>query len=271
MHTEVLILSARRARPTASRRPSVVLAAALCSLPALAVAQESTAPDGSARFHIGAHGGVLTHSLLGVVTGTLTRPGSADLSLNVDVEGQPSPVVGGFVGWHPSPSVGLRARVARAATHMAISAIATPVSGPGLQAFEFDELGEVGLWLLGVELTWLPRPAAQGARPHLSVGFGASNWRITGLEDLDFPPLLESPVNLRPVETTLPTVTVGGGLTFALGGAVSALVEISDHISGNPFADDDFRIGSSFAGIGQAKDLVHSLSFSAGLRVGLGG
>ncbi len=212
----------------------------------------------------------MTHSLLGVVSGTLTRPGAGDLVLDVDVEGEPSPVLGGFVGWHPSPAVGLRASVARTTTHMAISAVASPESGSGIQRFNFEELGEVGLWLFGVDLTWLPLPDAPGIRPHLTLGLGASNWEITGLEDVDFPPLLESPVNLRPVRTTLPSATVGGGITVVLGGSVSALLEASDHISGNPFADDDFRIGSSFTGIGKAKDLVHSLSFSAGLRLDFG-
>jgi hypothetical protein len=259
-----------RTRPAVLRIATVAFAALLPAFPSLLSAQAPAPPDRPARFRVGVHGGALTHSLLGLVTGTLTRPGSSDLELSVDVEGEPSPVFGGFLGWHPTPSVGLRASVVRASTHMAISAIATPVSGPGLQAFNFEELGDVGLWLFGVEVTWLPRPAARGVRPHLTVGLGASNWKITGLEDLDFPPLLESPVNLRPVETTLPTMTVGGGITLALGGAFSAVAELADHISGNPFADDDFRIGSSFAGIGQAKDLVHSLTFTAGLQVGLG-
>lgn len=220
---------------------------------------------------MGASGGALTHSLLGVVTGTLTRSGGSDLTLDVDVKAEPSAVVGGFLGWRASPSVSLRVRVAHAGTQMALSALGRPVEGPGSQAFDFGELGEVKLWLAGAELAWLPRPTVTRVRPHVFVGLGASNWEITGLEDLgSLPPLLESPINLRPVRTTLPSATVGGGITVALGGTVAVLIEVSDHISGNPFADDDFRIGSSFTGVGKAKDLVHSLSFAAGLRLDLG-
>jgi hypothetical protein len=213
----------------------------------------------------------LTHSLLGVVNGTLTRASGSDLTLDVDVKAEPSAVMGGFLGWRVSPSVSLRVRVAHAGTQMALSALGRPVEGPGSQAFDFGELGEVKLWLAGAELAWMPWATTNRTRPHLFVGLGASKWEITGLEDLgSLPPLLESPVNLRPVRTTLPSATVGGGITIALGGTVAALIEVSDHISGNPFADDDFRIGSSFTGVGKAKDLVHSLSFSAGLRLDLG-
>lgn len=149
-------------------------------------------------FHAGAHAGALAHSRLGEVTGTLTAPDAGDLALDVDVRAEPSVVLGGSVGWRPTPSVALRVGAARTTTHMS----------------------------------------------------------------------LESPVSLDPVRTTLPSVTLGGGATVALGSSWSLLLEVSDHVSANPIADDDFRIGSSFAGIGKAEDLVHSFSFSGGLRVG---
>jgi len=48
-------------------------------------------------------------------------------------------------------------------------------------------------------------------------------------------------------------------------------LEISDQVSGNPLADDDFRLGTTFSGFGRAKDLVHSFSLSAGVLIELGG
>ncbi len=259
-------------RPTVQRAVRALLIASLLTTPTALSGQDASGSSTErGRFRIGIYGGALTHSLLGVVNGTLTRANASDLSLDVDVKAEPSAVVGGFLGWKVSPSVGVRVRVAHAGTQMALSALGRPLEGPGSQAFDFGELGEVKLWLAGAELAWMPWDVTTRTRPHVFVGLGASKWEITGLEDLgSLPPLLESPVNLRPVRTTLPSATVGGGITIALGGTVAALIEVSDHISGNPFADDDFRIGSSFTGVGKAKDLVHSLSVSAGLRLDLG-
>ncbi len=259
-------------RPTVLRAVSAFLLASLLTIPTALSGQDASGSSRErGRFQVGGSGGALTHSLLGVVNGTLIRASGSDLTLDVDVKAEPSAVIGGFLGWQASPSVGVRVRVAHAGTQMALSALGRPLDGPGSQAFDFGELGEVKLWLAGGEITWMPWATDTRTRPHVFLGLGASRWEITGLEDLgSLPPLLESPVNLRPVRTTLPSVTLGGGITIALGGVLAALVEVSDHISGNPFADDDFRIGSSFAGVGKAKDLVHSLSFSAGLRLDLG-
>jgi hypothetical protein len=259
-------------RPTVQRAFRALLLASVLTTPTTLSGQDGSGSFWErGRFQVGVSGGAVTHSLLGIVNGTLTRSGGGDLTLDVDVKAEPSATMGGFLGWQASPSVGLRVRVAHAGTQMALSALGRPVQGPGSQAFDFGELGDVKLWLAGAELTWMPWAESARARPHVVVGLGASNWEITGLEDLgSLPPLLESPVNLRPVKTTLPSATVGGGIVVALGISLAALIEVSDHISGNPFADDDFRIGSSFAGVGKAKDLVHSLSLTAGLRVDLG-
>ncbi len=108
--------------------------------------------------------------------------------------------------------------------------------------------------------------------PYVFLGAGASNWDISGLEDIGvLPPLLESPVNLNPVNTFLPGAVVGVGLEVGSFGPLSAEVELADHVTGDPLADDDFRIGAAFAGFGRAKDLVHNFFFTAGVRVALGG
>ena len=104
------------------------------------------------------------------------------------------------------------------------------------------------------------------------AGLGASHWEISGLDDLgELPPLIESPVNLRPVDATLPSAVLGVGVALAVGGPFSAVLELTDQVSGNPLADDDFRLGTTFSGFGRAKDLVHSCTLSAGMRLELGG
>jgi hypothetical protein len=199
-------------RPTVQRAVRALFIALLLTIPAALSGQDASGSSlERGRFQIGAYGGALTHSLLGVVNGTLTRASGSDLTLDVDVKAEPSAVMGGFLGWRVSPSVSLRVRVAHAGTQMALSALGRPVEGPGSQAFDFGELGDVKLWLGGAELAWVPWATTNRTRPHLFVGLGASKWEITGLEDLgSLPPLLESPVNLRPVRTTLPSATVGG-------------------------------------------------------------
>ena len=225
----------------------------------------------TSRFQVGFFGGHLSHSLLGEVTGTLTTA-TGDLSVSTDVEAQATNVIGGVIGWRLSNAAAVRVRAARSGTHVRLMVLATPIGGFGAQRFTFADLGDVETWFADVELSWEPIRTETGATPYLVAGVGVSHWDITGLEDLgSLPPLLETPVNLSPVNATLPAVTLAAGVSYSPTDAFTVALELTDHISGNPLADDDFRLGTSFTGFGGAKDLVHSASISVGLHVNLGG
>jgi hypothetical protein len=262
-------------RASAKRWPGAVLLFTLLMAGTTPLAGQTRSSEGweAGRVHVGLYGGQLVHSLLGVVAGTLTDVGGTGLSVaaSADVEAEGAMLVGGVLGARLSPSLAVRVRAAQGDTHMRLAATTRPLSGPGLQLYTYGGLGQVSVRLVDVEVVWVPRPATGRLRPYVFAGLGASNWRISGLEDIgSLPPLLESPVNLRPVDPWLPSGVVGGGLALRIGGGMSVQIEASDHMSGNPFEDDDFRIGSSFAGTGAPKNLVHSMSVSTGLRVDLG-
>ena len=225
----------------------------------------------TSRFQVGFFGGYLSHSLLGEVTGTLTTA-TGDLSVSTDVKTEATNVIGGLIGWRLSNAAAVRVRAARSGTHVRLIVLATPIGGFGAQRFTFGDLGDVETWLADAELLWEPISTETSATPYVVAGIGVSHWDITGLEDLgSLPPLLETPVNLSPVNVTLPAVTLAAGVSYSPTDAFTVALELTDHISGNPLADDDFRLGTSFTGFGRAKDLVHSVSLSVGLHVDLGG
>jgi hypothetical protein len=225
----------------------------------------------TSRFQVGFFGGYLSHSLLGEVTGTLTTA-IDDVIVSMDVEAEATNLIGGLIGWRLSNAAAVRIRAARSGTHVRLIVQATPIGGFGAQRFTFGGLGDVETWLADAELSWRPFGTETIATPYVVVGVGVSQWDITGLEDLgSLPPLLETPVNLIPVNATLPAVTLAAGVSYSPTDAFTVELELTDHISGNPLADDDFRLGTSFTGFGGAKDLVHSVSLSVGLHVNLGG
>jgi len=245
---------------------ALLVAAALCTPCHLSGQSE-------ARFDVGLYAGSLSHSLLGLVNGTISGVGGpAGLDVDADVEAESSTLVGGQLGGRLSRALRIRLRVARATTHMRLIARTGPVGGLGPQLFTFDGLGHVVVWLADADVAWTPRRFPVPVAPYVFAGVGASRWNISGLEDVGaLPPLLESPVNLGPVSTYLPGAVVGIGVELGSFGPLTAEVELADHVTGDPLADDDFRIGATFAGFGRAKDLVHNICLTAGARVALGG
>lgn len=241
------------------------LAAAAVCAPARLHAQSD------ARVQVGLHAGSLSHSLLGLVSGTISGIGGPDgLAVDADVEAESSTLVGGELGVRLAPALQVRLRLAKTTTHMRLVAHTGPIGSGGPGLFTFDGLGEVVVWLADVDVAWTPRRFDLPVAPYVFGGLGASNWDISGLEDVGvLPPLLESPVNLKPVNSFLPGVVVGVGLELGAFGPLTAEVEVADHVTGDPLADDDFRIGASFSGFGRAKDLVHNFFFTAGVRVAL--
>lgn len=255
-----------RTLPLAGAALCLSVAAALC-VPSRLSGQE---PGG---VQVGLYAGALSHSLLGLVGGTISGIGGpGGLDVDADVEAESSTLVGGQLGAPLSAAFRVRLRVARTTTHMRLVARTGPIGSGGPQVFTFEGLGEVGVWLADVDVAWTPKRFDAPVAPYFFAGLGASHWSISGLEDVGaLPPLLVSPVNLNPVHTFLPGAVVGVGLELGAFGPLTAEVELADHVTGDPLADDDFRIGAAFSGFGQAKDLVHNLFLTAGVRVALGG
>ncbi len=242
---------------------AVVLLAAVSRHPAPLAAQSPAA------YEVGAHVGSLSHSLLGLVAGTLWNVGPFGLYVEADVEAEPSTLVGGRLARDLSPSVRVRLRVAHASTHLRLVALTQLIPENEVTPYTFDGLGEVSVWLADVDFSWAPWRIAH-VTPYLFGGLGLTIWDISGLEDLTYlPPLLDRPVALNPINARLPGAVVGIGVALGALGPASIEVEVSDHASGDPIADDDFRIGAEFAGHGRAKDLVHNLSLTVGLRIAL--
>jgi hypothetical protein len=254
-----------RTLPLAVAVPSLLAAAALC-------APSRLAGQSAGHFEVGLYAGSLSHSLLGLVNGTLSGIGGpGGLDVDADVEAESSTLVGGQLGRRLSPSLRVRLRIARTTTHMRLIARTGPIGAFGPQVFKFDGLGDVVVWLADIDVAWTPRRFALPVAPYVFGGLGASNWDISGLEDVGaLPPLLESPVNLSPVNSYLPGAVLGIGVALGSFGPLTAEVELADHVTGDPLADDDFRIGAAFAGFGRAKDLVHNFCLTAGARVALG-
>jgi len=242
-----------------------VVAGALC-------APSGLAGQSVGRFEVGLYAGSLSLSLLGLVNGTISGIGGpGGLDVDADVKAESSTLVGGELGGRVSPSLRVRLRVARTTTHMRLIARTGPLGALGPQTFTFDGLGDVVVWLADVDVAWSPRRFALPVAPYVFGGVGASSWDISGLEDVGaLPPLLESPVNLSPVNSYLPGAVVGVGVELGSFGPLTAEVELADHVTGDPLADDDFHIGAEFAGFGRAKDLVHNFCLTAGVHLALG-
>jgi hypothetical protein len=218
--------------------------------------------------------GQVRHTVLGVVSGTLADAGGLGLGIAVDadVEVEPTLLVGGDVGVRVAPDVVLRIRLSGGDTHGRISAVTVTGGGSTRQTFTFSKLGRIRVLLAAADLYWTPGPRAGRIVPYVFGGVGASHWDISGLDDLGaLPSLLESPISLPPVDPWLPSGVAGVGIAVLLGDGMSIRVEAWDQVSGNPFEDEEFRVGSSFTGTAAPKNLVHSLSFTVGLRVGFGG
>jgi hypothetical protein len=228
------------------------------------------AAQSSSSYEIGLHAGSLSHSLLGLVSGTLVMVGPNGLYVEADVEAEPSTLLGGQIERRLAPSVTVRLRLGRASTHMRLVALTQPIGGTGTQPFTFEGLGEVVVWLGDIDISWVPWRPTWWLAPYLFGGVGLSNWDISGLEDLgSLPPLLESPVTLSPISAFLPGAVAGVGLELGPMGPLTLHLEAADHATGDPIADDDFHIGAEFAGHGRAKDLVHNVTLIVGLRVAL--
>ncbi|MGD8318830.1 MAG: hypothetical protein PVJ02_00195 [Gemmatimonadota bacterium] len=215
--------------------------------------------------------GPLSHSLLGTVGGTLPNLGANGYDVAARVEGESSTLLGVSAGLRLKPSLTLRARVARTTTALRLVVDATPVGGAGAQRYTFDGLGDVGIWLMDVDLAWAFWRSDGLLVPYVFGGIGASRWTLSGLEDLGaLPPLLESPLSLSPITAFLPGAVAGVGVEIAVLGPVRLGIEVADHVSGDPISDDDFRIGTNFVGFGRAKDLVHNFSMTAAARIAFG-
>lgn len=237
---------------------------------AAACAPSTLAAQSSPRYGVGLHTGSLSHSLLGLVSGTLPMVGPNGLYVDADVEAEPSTLVGGQLERRIAPSARLRLRLGHASTHMRLVALTQPIGSTTTQPYTFDGLGEVAVWLADLELSWIPWRPVSWVAPYVFGGLGLSSWDISGLEDLgSLPPLLESPVTLSPISAFLPGAVAGIGLELGPMGPLSLQLEATDHASGDPIADDDFHIGAEFAGHGRAKDLVHNVTLTVGLRVAL--
>lgn len=254
-----------------------VLAASLVATPPL-MGQEPGAKAGApcepCGWAVGGAIGQVRHSVLGVVSGILTDGGGLGLGIAVeaDVEVEPTLLLGGGVGVRLAPDVALRLRVFRGDTHGRISASTVTGGGSTRQTYTFSKLGRIRVLLAAADLYWTPGPQTGRVVPFLFGGVGASRWDISGLDELGaLPPLVQSPISLPPVDPWLPSGVAGGGIAVLLGEGISLRLEASDHVSGNPFEDEEFRLGSSFSGTAAPKNLVHSVSFTAGLSVGFGG
>jgi hypothetical protein len=253
-----------------------LLTASLADAPSLvaqsgAGAQRDCEPCG---WTLGGAVGQVRHSVLGVVSGTLTDGGILGVSVGIDadLEVEPALLVGGVLEVRMAPQVALRMRISGGDTHGRITAVTAPGGGTTRQTYTFSKLGRIRVLLLDAEVYWYPWSGAGPVLPYVFGGVGASNWRISGLDDLGaLPPLVESPVSLPPVDPWLPSGVVGGGVAVLLNESLSIRVEASDQVSGNPYRDEDFGIGPTFTGTAAPKDLVHSLAFSAGLYLGFGG
>jgi hypothetical protein len=224
------------------------------------------------QYAVGLRVGSISHSLLGDVDGTLANVGVSGFTIAADVEAESSTSIGAQVVRRLAPALDVRLRVERTSSHMRLLAHAEPVGGGATQIFTFGGLGAVAVWLADLNVTWTPWRGRWPVAPYVFAGAGVGHWSITGLDEIGaLPPLLESPLNLSPVHAFLPGGAGGVGLTLGPFGWVTAELELADHLSEDPLSDGDFNIGANFVGSGRAKNLIQSVSFTAGLRVAVGG
>lgn len=216
---------------------------------------------------------------LGGVAGTLyggvfsgSRPEAAPVQerrLDVDVRASSGPRAALSAEWPVGGSFVLRVVAGRQETSLDLDIRTARPDGSDVQHAAMDELGRVTVWTGNVGLQW--RMAASGApiRPFLGISAGASHWTVAELDRGPLRLIVNDDRLERTVRATLPAAAATAGVDIPLGGRFRIRLEVSDHVTLNPWRDRSLRLESSFEGTGSAADWVHGLRGGVGLGLRL--
>lgn len=210
---------------------------------------------------------------LGAVKGTLepgrSPPGPAGPGrrrIDAEIRAQAGLERSVAVEWRAAGPLVVRGSAGHLSTTMQVSARSVRFDGGDPRFFELEELGRLSVWSGSLGVQWRFGRRAPVVRPFVGAGLGVSHWSV---EDLAHIPRVEEivgdTVGIDPVTATLPAAELQAGVDLPLASRFRIRLEVSDHVSRNPLADDDFRLGSNFEAMGRADDWVHTLRGGVGV------
>lgn len=215
-------------------------------------------------------GGVAGTLYGGVLSGSRSEAAPAqERRLDVDVGASSGPRVALSAEWHIGGAFVLGAVAGRQETSLDLDIRTARPDGSDVQHAAMDELGRFTVWTGSVGLQW--RLAAPDApiRPFLGLSAGASHWIVAELDRGPLRLFVNDDRLQRTVRATLPAGAATAGVDVPLGQRFRLRLEISDHVTLNPWGDRSLRMASSFEGTGSAAEWVHGLRGGVGLGLRL--
>lgn len=218
------------------------------------------------------------YSSLGGVVGTLYGgifggTGAASVSARerrvaVTVRASNAPHTALAAEWRIAGPVVLRAAAGRQETALDLAVRTALPDGSDVRRASMKDLGNVTVWTGSLGVQWR---LADGApvRPYVGLSAGASHWVVAELDRAPLGLLVDDDRLARTVRATLPAGEATAGFDVPLGGRLRLRLEVSDHVSVNPWRDRSVHLRSSFEGTGSAEDLVHTLRGGVGLGIRL--
>ncbi|MBI4544513.1 MAG: hypothetical protein HY703_04900 [Gemmatimonadetes bacterium] len=227
----------------------------------------------TAPLHLTPYFGGLRFTVLGEVVGTqfdpargLGQPG--DLLVDVDLDAEPTRVLGITLGWAAAGWLDLRLNAALASTTLRVTGTAVRRDGTGGLNVDVGGVGDVAVRYLGLDAVWRPLGRERRLSPFLAVGAGVDLWDLDRLEDLEsLAFLVGARFGFKPVDATLLAATLGAGAEIRLTSRLALRLELLDRVDNNPVDIGDFQIGETFAGAAEAAKFVHNIHYVGGLAL----
>lgn len=214
-------------------------------------------------------------SRLGGVAGTLYESGlsatgpegapAQERRLDVDVRASSGPRMALSAEWRIGGAFVLGAVAGRQETSLDLDIRTARPDGTDVHHAAMDELGRVTVWTGSVGLRWRLAAPDAPVRPFLGLSAGASHWIVAELDRGPLRLIVRDDRLERTVRATLPAGGASAGMDIPLGHRFRLRLEVSDHVTLNPWRDRRLRVASSFEGTGSAANWVHGLRGGVGL------
>lgn len=210
---------------------------------------------------------------LGSIDGTIhpdtEESAASSRHLQADLRARTTPQRTFSAEWTATDALVIRTAAGVQNTALQVSARTTRTDGSDPLTFELERVGEVAVWTGSLGVQW--RFWRGGVlRPYLGAGLGMSHWRFRQMENVpELEAIVGRPIGTGPVNAVLPAGELLAGADVPLGSWIRIRLEVSDHVSRNPLADQNFQMGSIFEGTGRAEDWVHTLRAGMGIHFSL--
>lgn len=189
--------------------------------------------------------------------------------LDVDVRASSGPGAAVAAEWRLAGPFVVRAAAGRQQTTLDLEIRTARPDGSDLRHAEMDDLGEVTVWTGSLGVQWRPGGVGAPVRPFLGLSAGASHWVVAELNRAPLRLVVDDDRLARTVRATLPAGEATVGIDVPLGRRLRVRMEVSDHVSLNPWQDRSVHLAASFEGTGSAADWVHSMRGGVGLGIRL--